>query len=144
MAEFLQDPWVLTTEKLKRELVAHNVPLPAGQPRKDVYVQLYLQHLTARNRPPLAAGADSQAPPDLSGDEERKPSPVLTAPVLAAPVLAAAGRSRRVYMYYCTVYGFGHIERKLIRRWRRDWVRRAGQALEPTSCGPSPAGCTSA
>ncbi|XP_070257217.1 protein FAM200C-like isoform X1 [Myotis yumanensis] len=95
MAEFLQDPWVLTTEKLKRELAAHNVPLPAGQPRKDVYVQLYLQHLTARNRPPLAAGADSQGAPDLSGDEERKPSPVLAVPVLAAPVLAAAGRSRR-------------------------------------------------
>lgn len=55
MPEFLEDPSVLTKEKLKSELVANNVMLPAGEQRKDVYVQLYLQHLTARNRPPAAA-----------------------------------------------------------------------------------------
>nr|1H9E_A Chain A, LAMINA-ASSOCIATED POLYPEPTIDE 2 len=54
--EFLEDPSVLTKDKLKSELVANNVTLPAGEQRKDVYVQLYLQHLTARNRPPLPAG----------------------------------------------------------------------------------------
>lgn len=84
MPEFLEDPSVLTKEKLKSELVANNVTLPAGEQRKDVYVQLYLQHLTARNRPPLAAGANSKGPPDFSSDEEREPT----------PVLAAAGRSR--------------------------------------------------
>ncbi|XP_036156445.1 thymopoietin isoform X5 [Myotis myotis] len=84
MPEFLEDPSVLTKEKLKSELVANNVTLPAGEQRKDVYVQLYLQHLTARNRPPLAAGANSKGPPDFSSDEEREPT----------PVLAAAGRGR--------------------------------------------------
>lgn len=88
MPEFLEDPSVLTKEKLKSELVANNVTLPAGEQRKDVYVQLYLQHLTARNRPTLAAGANSMGPPDFSSDEEREPTPVLGSGA------AAAGRSR--------------------------------------------------
>ncbi|XP_066118225.1 thymopoietin isoform X3 [Saccopteryx bilineata] len=86
MPEFLEDPSVLTKEKLKSELVANNVTLPAGEQRKDVYVQLYLQHLTARNRPPVAGGANSKGPPDFSSDEEREPTPVLGS--------GAAGRSR--------------------------------------------------
>uniref|UniRef100_A0A8B9WLM4 Thymopoietin n=1 Tax=Bos mutus grunniens TaxID=30521 RepID=A0A8B9WLM4_BOSMU len=87
MPEFLEDPSVLTKEKLKSELVANNVTLPAGEQRKDVYVQLYLQHLTARNRPPLATSANSKAP-DFSSDEEREPTPVLGSGA------AVAGRSR--------------------------------------------------
>ncbi|KAM6306985.1 LOW QUALITY PROTEIN: lamina-associated polypeptide 2, isoforms beta/gamma-like [Podargus strigoides] len=69
MPEFLADPSVLTKEKLKSELIANNVSLPGGEQRKDVYVQLYLQYLTARN-PPAAAQ------PDFSSDEEREPTPL--------------------------------------------------------------------
>ncbi|KAM9245706.1 thymopoietin isoform 5-T5 [Leptosomus discolor] len=69
MPEFLADPSVLTKEKLKSELIANNVSLPGGEQRKDVYVQLYLQHLTARN-PPAAAQ------PDFSSDEEREQTPL--------------------------------------------------------------------
>ncbi|XP_055567464.1 thymopoietin isoform X5 [Falco biarmicus] len=69
MSEFLADPSVLTKEKLKSELIANNVSLPGGEQRKDVYVQLYLQHLTARN-PPAAAQ------PDFSSDEERELTPL--------------------------------------------------------------------
>nr|XP_034982785.1 thymopoietin isoform X5 [Zootoca vivipara] len=71
MPEFLADPSVLTKEKLKSELIANNVSLPGGEQRKDVYVQLYLQHLTSRN----AQGA--QAQPDFSSEEEQEPSPVV-------------------------------------------------------------------
>ncbi|XP_049638788.1 thymopoietin isoform X1 [Suncus etruscus] len=90
MPEFLEDPSVLTKDKLKSELVANNVPLPAGEQRKDVYVQLYLQHLTARNRPPPpGAAANSRGgAPDFSSDEEREPTPVL------GSTGAAAGRGR--------------------------------------------------
>ncbi|XP_073183569.1 thymopoietin isoform X8 [Lepidochelys kempii] len=70
MPEFLADPWVLTKEKLKSELIANNVSLPGGEQRKDVYVQLYLQHLTARNAPAALAQ------PDFSSDEEREPTPL--------------------------------------------------------------------
>lgn len=91
MPEFLADPSVLTKEKLKSELIANNVSLPGGEQRKDVYVQLYLQHLTARN-PPAAAQ------PDFSSDEEREPTPLgprgrgaaAAGRVSAAPRLTAA------------------------------------------------------
>ncbi|XP_028601431.2 thymopoietin isoform X6 [Podarcis muralis] len=71
MPEFLADPSVLTKEKLKSELIANNVSLPGGEQRKDVYVQLYLQHLTSRNAP------GAQAQPDFSSEEEQEPSPVV-------------------------------------------------------------------
>ncbi|XP_069485529.1 thymopoietin isoform X3 [Ambystoma mexicanum] len=66
MPDFLENPSALTKDKLKSELLAHNVPLPTGEQRKDVYVQLYLQHLTARNR------GKSR---DFSSDEEREATP---------------------------------------------------------------------
>ncbi|NXG41523.1 LAP2B protein, partial [Psilopogon haemacephalus] len=69
MPEFLADPSVLTKEKLKSELIANNVSLPGGEQRKDVYVQLYLQHLTTRNQP-------APAQPDFSSDEEREQTPL--------------------------------------------------------------------
>lgn len=68
--------------------------LPAGEQRKDVYVQLYLQHLTARNRPPLGAGANSKGPPDFSSDEEREPTPVLGSGTVTGRGRAAVGRVR--------------------------------------------------
>ncbi|XP_051857567.1 thymopoietin isoform X2 [Antechinus flavipes] len=100
MPEFLEDPSVLTKERLKNELLANNVTLPAGEQRKDVYVQLYLQHLTARNRPPPpsaqppppATAANSRAPPDFSSDDEREPTPVLGAAGRGRGGGAAAGR----------------------------------------------------
>lgn len=55
MAEFLEDPSVLTKDKLKSELTANNVTLPGGEHKKEVYVQLYLKNLTVLNQksPPL-------------------------------------------------------------------------------------------
>lgn len=94
MPEFLEDPSVLTKDRLKSELVANNVALPAGEQRKDVYVQLYLQHLTARNRPSLSAGANSKGPPDFSSDEEREPTPVLGSGTSTGRGRAAVGRVR--------------------------------------------------
>uniref|UniRef100_A0A8C5PQE1 Thymopoietin n=1 Tax=Leptobrachium leishanense TaxID=445787 RepID=A0A8C5PQE1_9ANUR len=66
MPEFLEDPSALTKDKLKTELLANNVSLPSGEQRKDVYVQLYLKHLTARNR----------GTPDFSSDEEKESTPM--------------------------------------------------------------------
>ncbi|XP_078534107.1 thymopoietin isoform X9 [Lissotriton helveticus] len=66
MPEFLEDPSVLTKDKLKSELLANSVALPAGDQRKDVYVQLYRKHLTVRNK------GKSR---DFSSDEEREATP---------------------------------------------------------------------
>ncbi|MEQ2167511.1 hypothetical protein GOODEAATRI_004920 [Goodea atripinnis] len=79
MAEFLEDPSVLTKDKLKNELTAHNVPLPSGEHKKEVYVQLYLKNLTILN--------NKKIPPvdTFSSDEE-----------LSTPVVSNRSRSGRV------------------------------------------------
>ncbi|XP_068132995.1 thymopoietin isoform X3 [Hyperolius riggenbachi] len=66
MPEFVDNPSQLTKEQLKSELLANNVQLPSGEQRKDVYVQLYKQHLSGRSR----------ATPDFSSDEERESTPM--------------------------------------------------------------------
>ncbi|KAF5893393.1 phosphate carrier protein, mitochondrial isoform X2, partial [Clarias magur] len=66
MAEFLEDPSILTKDKLKSELLANDVALPSGEHRKDVYVQLYLKHLTALNK-------KHSANDTFSSDEEITP-----------------------------------------------------------------------
>ncbi|XP_064175767.1 lamina-associated polypeptide 2, isoforms beta/delta/epsilon/gamma-like isoform X1 [Anguilla rostrata] len=70
MSEFLEDPSVLTKEKLKSELLANNVALPSGDQRKDVYVQLYLKTLTLQNK------EISQATDTFSSDEDLPPAVV--------------------------------------------------------------------
>lgn len=68
MPEYLDDPSVLTKDKLKSELLAHNVELPSGNPTKDVFVQLYLKELTSQNVRHLPASPDA-----FSSDEELPP-----------------------------------------------------------------------
>eukprot|EP00066_Takifugu_rubripes_P004365 XP_003967692.1 PREDICTED: lamina-associated polypeptide 2, isoforms beta/delta/epsilon/gamma-like [Takifugu rubripes] len=70
MAEFLDDPSVLTKDKLKNELVANNVPLPSGEHKKEVYVQLYLKNLTAQN-------SKKNPPVDTFSSDEDLPAPVV-------------------------------------------------------------------
>ncbi|XP_033987390.1 thymopoietin a isoform X2 [Trematomus bernacchii] len=68
MSEYLDDPSVLTKEKLKTELAAHDVELPNGNPTKDVYVQLYLKHITANNKKHVTTSVDV-----FSSDEDLPP-----------------------------------------------------------------------
>ncbi|XP_074554434.1 thymopoietin a [Halichoeres trimaculatus] len=64
MPEYLDDPSVLTKDKLKNELLAHNVELPSGNPTKDVLVQLYLDNITGQNQHDTAAfSSDEELPP---------------------------------------------------------------------------------
>uniref|UniRef100_A0A3Q3WN38 Uncharacterized protein n=1 Tax=Mola mola TaxID=94237 RepID=A0A3Q3WN38_MOLML len=70
MAEFHEDPSVLTKDKLKNELAANNVPLPSGEHKKEVYVQLYLKNLTILNT--------KQSPPaDTFSSDDELPAPVV-------------------------------------------------------------------
>ncbi|XP_041713413.2 thymopoietin a isoform X1 [Coregonus clupeaformis] len=77
MPEYLEDPSVLTKDKLKSELLANNVALPTGDQRKDVYVQLYLKNLTVQNKKIPSTDA-------FSSDEE-----------LPVPVVSNKSRSGR-------------------------------------------------
>ncbi|KAF3855050.1 hypothetical protein F7725_023105 [Dissostichus mawsoni] len=71
MAEFLEDPSVLTKDKLKNELTANNVALPSGEQKKEVYVQLYLKNLTVLN--------DTKSPHvDTFSSDEELPTPVVS------------------------------------------------------------------
>ncbi|XP_051248004.1 thymopoietin a isoform X3 [Dicentrarchus labrax] len=77
MPEYLDDPSVLTKDKLKSELLAHNVELPSGNPTKDVYVQLYLNNLTAQNNKHVTAttldafSSDEELPPPVVSNRSR-------------------------------------------------------------------------
>ncbi|XP_034444516.1 thymopoietin b [Hippoglossus hippoglossus] len=71
MAEFLVDPTVLTKEKLKNELAANDVPLPSGEHKKEVYVQLYLKNLTVLN-------SKTSPPADTFSSDEELPAPVVS------------------------------------------------------------------
>ncbi|XP_067330518.1 thymopoietin a isoform X7 [Channa argus] len=77
MPEYLDDPSVLTKDKLKSELLAHNVSLPSGNPAKDVYVQLYLKNLTAQNKKNVADttldafSSDEELPPPVVSNRNR-------------------------------------------------------------------------
>ncbi|XP_029290294.1 thymopoietin b [Cottoperca gobio] len=75
MAEFLEDPSVLTKDKLKNELAANNVALPTGEHKKEVYVQLYLKHLTAlkdKKMPPVDIfSSDDESPPPVVSNKSR-------------------------------------------------------------------------
>uniref|UniRef100_A0A8C7YU77 Thymopoietin b n=1 Tax=Oryzias sinensis TaxID=183150 RepID=A0A8C7YU77_9TELE len=71
MAEFHENPSVLTKERLKSELAANNVPLPSGDHKKEVYVQLYKKNLTAQN--------NKKSPPaDTFSSDEELPTPVVS------------------------------------------------------------------
>ena len=75
MAEFLEDPSVLTKDKLKNELLANNVALPSGEHKKEVYVQLYLKNLTALN---AVQSSPPQPPPDPFSSDDELPAPVVS------------------------------------------------------------------
>lgn len=101
MAEFLEDPSVLTKDKLKNELTANNVPLPSGEHKKEVYVQLYLKNLTVLN--------NKKSPPadTFSSDEE-----------LSAPVVSNKSRSGRVSVFFVFIY----VDNCDMMLWSSVWI----------------------
>ncbi|XP_032810148.1 uncharacterized protein LOC116942391 isoform X5 [Petromyzon marinus] len=68
MPGFAEDPQLLTKEKLKRELVAHKVALPAGEHKKEVYVRLYHRHVAPTGGADFSSDEeDDSATPSLHG-----------------------------------------------------------------------------
>ncbi|XP_069094649.1 LEM domain-containing protein 1 isoform X2 [Pleurodeles waltl] len=50
MPLYLEDPAHFTKEKLRDQLIAHHVPLPEGDQKKDVYLQMYLKYVPLKQR----------------------------------------------------------------------------------------------
>ncbi len=57
MPVFVEDPAFFSKERLKSELIAHNVDLPPPESKKHAYVELYLKHVRTNST-------------DFSSDEE--------------------------------------------------------------------------
>ncbi len=57
MPVFVEDPALFSKERLKSELIAHNVDLPPPESKKHAYVELYLKHVRTNST-------------DFSSDEE--------------------------------------------------------------------------
>ncbi|XP_030197976.1 thymopoietin a isoform X2 [Gadus morhua] len=78
MPHYLEDPSVLTKEKLKNELLINNVELPVSSAPKDVYVQLYLKHLTVQNTRSGGALDGGTTLDGFSSDEDLPPPVVVS------------------------------------------------------------------
>ncbi|XP_020336836.1 lamina-associated polypeptide 2, isoforms beta/gamma [Oncorhynchus kisutch] len=102
MAEFLENPSVLTKDKLKSELTANNVPLPVSEQKKHVYVQLYLKNLTVLNqKSPLT---------DMFSSDEELPTPIVSNKRLSGrkAIRLDKPRSEEVKVTDFTVAGLKH------------------------------------
>ena len=72
MPQFHKNPSSLTKDRLKSELLNHGVTLPKGDQRKQVYVELYLEHLTSQNEANGKLGFSSDE------EEDERPSPLVS------------------------------------------------------------------
>ncbi|XP_022619138.1 lamina-associated polypeptide 2, isoforms beta/gamma-like isoform X2 [Seriola dumerili] len=71
MPVFVEDPAHLSKSRLKSDLVAHNVELPPGKSKKEVYVQLHLKHIDQKNAADFSSDEEDQVQ-DVA-DEREKP-----------------------------------------------------------------------
>ncbi|XP_036390344.1 LEM domain-containing protein 1 isoform X1 [Megalops cyprinoides] len=78
MPVFVEDPAQFSKQRLKLELVAHNVPLPAGESKKQVYLDLYLKYIAKNKAADFSSDEEDQAQedavqePSVSQEEEEQ------------------------------------------------------------------------
>ncbi|CAH1782527.1 unnamed protein product [Owenia fusiformis] len=61
MTSFVSDPSSLTKDKLRKELIKSNIDLPPSDAKKDVYVELYRQHMISNpKRTDLGFSSDEE------------------------------------------------------------------------------------
>lgn len=61
MPLFVEDPAYLSKSRLKSDLVAHNVALPPGKSKKEVYVELHLKHIHQKTSADFSSDEEDQA-----------------------------------------------------------------------------------
>uniref|UniRef100_A0A665VNI1 Zgc:92287 n=1 Tax=Echeneis naucrates TaxID=173247 RepID=A0A665VNI1_ECHNA len=66
MPVFVEDPALLSKSRLKSDLVAHNVELPAAGSKKEVYLKLHLKHIGRKN----TAGFSSKSQNNICSCEQ--------------------------------------------------------------------------
>ncbi|XP_020898017.1 lamina-associated polypeptide 2 isoform X7 [Exaiptasia diaphana] len=85
MPKFLENPGVLTKDRLKSELKSQGITLPKADQRKQVYVDLYLEHLTSQNDEDVKMFSSDEED-DGESNEIRKPAPSRTKHLIRKPV----------------------------------------------------------
>ncbi|XP_041712299.1 lamina-associated polypeptide 2, isoforms beta/delta/epsilon/gamma isoform X6 [Coregonus clupeaformis] len=86
MPVFVEDPAQFSKPRLKSELIAHNVTLPAAENKKQVYVELYLKHISQKNVADFSSDEedDQQDVVEIQDsqdcEEENKEDPEMTDP----------------------------------------------------------------
>ncbi|KAG9339735.1 hypothetical protein JZ751_023382 [Albula glossodonta] len=60
MPVFVEDPAQFSKQRLKSELVANNVALPAGESKKHVYLELYMKHVSTKRAPDFSSDEEDQ------------------------------------------------------------------------------------
>ncbi|KAJ8371347.1 hypothetical protein SKAU_G00113750 [Synaphobranchus kaupii] len=60
MPVFVEDPAQFSKQRLKLELVANNVVLPDGESKKQVYLELYLKHVSTKGATDFSSDEEDQ------------------------------------------------------------------------------------
>ncbi|XP_030623568.1 LEM domain-containing protein 1 [Chanos chanos] len=77
MPVFVEDPSQFSKQRLKAELITHNVELPARESKKEVLLELYLKHVGVK--PTADFSSDEEEDQVQNGnDEGDKPDPDMT------------------------------------------------------------------
>uniref|UniRef100_A0A8C7UPU7 LEM domain containing 1 n=1 Tax=Oncorhynchus mykiss TaxID=8022 RepID=A0A8C7UPU7_ONCMY len=103
MPVFVEDPAQFSKPRLKSELIAHNVTLPAVESKKQVYVELYLKHIVQKSAADFSSDEEDDdveeekdpemLDPSVLTDEELKTT-LLKYGVEAGPIVAT---TRSIY-----------------------------------------------
>ncbi|XP_041955442.1 LEM domain-containing protein 1 isoform X6 [Alosa sapidissima] len=67
MPVFLEDPSQFSKERLKSELIAHNIALPPGESKKQEYLELYLKNVDAKNAADFSSDEEEDQPAQVDG-----------------------------------------------------------------------------
>ncbi|XP_041083214.1 lamina-associated polypeptide 2, isoforms beta/gamma-like isoform X1 [Polyodon spathula] len=70
MPVFMEDPALFSKERLKSELIANDVALPLSESKKEVYLQLYLKHVTNQNVADFSSDEEEAFEPVYQGDSQ--------------------------------------------------------------------------
>uniref|UniRef100_A0A4W5P5E3 LEM domain containing 1 n=1 Tax=Hucho hucho TaxID=62062 RepID=A0A4W5P5E3_9TELE len=86
MPVFVDDPAQFSKPRLKSDLLAHNVTLPVAESKKQVYVKLYLKHISQKNAPDFSNDEEDyqqevvEVQDSQDREEENKEDPEMTDP----------------------------------------------------------------
>ncbi|XP_022533086.2 LEM domain-containing protein 1 [Astyanax mexicanus] len=72
MPVFIEDPTEFSKEQLRAALISHNVELPPGESRKEVYVDLYLKHVRNKNSADFSSDDEDLAQNDTEEEEQEE------------------------------------------------------------------------